>query len=150
MTLSIRPYVHTDLPAVFALLTQLYDNVQSFEELDLSTMEQSFRRMEAQPHFYLNLVALQAGRPVGFMSLIFYATPTHPNGTALINELVVDREARRAGIGQALIQRARAEAQARDLDELEVGAETDNAPALDFYRKAGFDEEYVLLGMNFH
>jgi len=35
------------------------------------------------------------------------------------------------------------------MDELEVGTETGNGPARQFYRKCGFDEEYVLLGMEF-
>ncbi len=36
------------------------------------------------------------------------------------------------------------------MDEIEVGTETDNAAARRFYKKNGFDEEYVLLGMEFH
>ncbi len=149
MSLNIRPCAPHDLPAVYDLLTQLYDNVQAYEPLDFATLEATFQRMDARPEFYLNLVATQDEKPIAFMSLIFYATPTHPGGAALINELVVDRHTRRAGVGQALIQRAREEALAHGMDELEVGAELDNAPGLAFYRKTGFNKEYALLGMEF-
>ncbi len=38
---------------------------------------------------------------------------------------------------------------ARGLDELEVGTEKTNQGAQRFYQKCGFDQEYVLLGMEF-
>jgi hypothetical protein len=39
------------------------------------------------------------------------------------------------------------EALARGMDEIEVSTERDNGLARQFYRRQGFDEEYVLLGM---
>ena len=48
-----------------------------------------------------------------------------------------------------MVERAKEEALRRGMDELEVGTEKTNEGAQAFYKKCGFDEEYVLLGMEF-
>ena len=68
---------------------------------------------------------------------------------ALINELVVSQAYRGRGIGQALVAKARDEALSRGMDEIEVGTEQDNLAARSLYQKCGFDQEYVLLGLEF-
>lgn len=50
-------------------------------------------------------------------------------------------------MGRLLIERAVEEARRGGMDEIEVGTEKGNAAALRFYRSNGFEEEYVLLGM---
>jgi ribosomal protein S18 acetylase RimI-like enzyme len=105
--------------------------------------------MTRMPDIYSNWVAVEGARVVGFLSLVFYKTLFHAGGTALINELVVAGDRRGRGIGRALVARAAGEAQARGMDEIEVGTEKGNAAAQSFYRAVGFDEEYVLLGMEF-
>jgi ribosomal protein S18 acetylase RimI-like enzyme len=105
-----------------------------------------FRAMTAQPESYLNLVAVDDGQAVGFISILFYASFIHRVGTAQINELIVDSLKRHSGIGTRLLQRAKEEARRRGVDEIEVSTERDNLSALRFYRSNGFDEEYVLLG----
>jgi ribosomal protein S18 acetylase RimI-like enzyme len=47
------------------------------------------------------------------------------------------------------MQTAITEALARDMDEIEVGTEEDNQAAQAFYSRAGLNERYVLLGMEF-
>ncbi len=105
--------------------------------------------METLPQIYLNLVAEISERVVGFISIIFYRTVFHKEGTALINEPVVTNSERGKGIGHALVQRAKEEALSRGLDEIEVGTENTNQAAKRFYQKNGFDLEYVLMGMKF-
>ncbi|MGE5509206.1 MAG: N-acetyltransferase family protein [Chitinophagales bacterium] len=149
MDAVVRPCTREDLPAVGKLLAELSEVARGQALPDLARREVLLAEMEAEPGTYLNLVAEREGRVVGFLSLVFYRTFFHEGGTALINELVVRRDLRRAGIGRALVDRAQAEAKARGMDELEVGTERTNEPALAFYRKAGFEQEYVLLGMEF-
>ena len=62
---------------------------------------------------------------------------------------IVSAEHRNSGIGKALIQRAVTVSRQDGMDEIEVGTETNNRPAIAFYKGAGFTEEYVLLGMEF-
>lgn len=144
----IRKCEAEDLPAVSALMHELSEVAQSAAEFRLSALETIYREMVQFPGIYLNLVALVEGQIVGFLSLLFYRTFFHRVGSALINELVVTQELRGHGVGTALVQRAREEAVARGMDELEVSTETSNARAQQFYQKCGFDTQHVLLEMD--
>lgn len=138
-----------DLSAVSALLSQLSTAAHGPSDFAVDRLADLLAQMEAAPEVYENLVATVSGRVVGFISVIFYKTLFHRGGTALINELVVDEHLRGTGIGQALVARAVADARGRGMDEVEVGTEQENHRAQAFYRKCGFDEEYVLMGMEF-
>jgi ribosomal protein S18 acetylase RimI-like enzyme len=147
--IEVRSCRSADLPAVLDLMQQLGEIAHSRTEYQLQGFEQMAREMDKYPEVYLNLVAECDGRVAGFLSLMFYKTFLHRVGTALINELVVDEKVRGAGIGGALLQRAKEEALARHMDELEVCTDRDNLAAQQFYRTHGFDGEYVLFGMEF-
>jgi ribosomal protein S18 acetylase RimI-like enzyme len=147
--MKIRECEERDLKRVIALLHQLQEVAELVVPLEEERIEQLFAQMQAAPQFYLNLVCEVDGRVEGFLSMIFYLTLFHRGGTALINELVVERTQRGRGLGQALIEQAVKEAKQRGMDEIEVGTEQENTAAQAFYRKMGFDESYVLLGMEF-
>ena len=145
--IEIRPCEPHDLPAVCDLMAQLGEVAHATNGFDLAVIAEIFQRMAQTPEIYLNLAAVADGQVIGFISVIFYQTFFHRGGAALINELVVSREQRWSGIGRKLVQRVVDEAQARGMDEVEVGTENDNQAAQRFYHRCGFDEEYVLLGM---
>ncbi len=148
MKTILRLCEERDLKAVAELLNELKEvasTENNFHEDDLKVV---FGAM-GDPDVYLNLVAEIDGKIAGFMSMIFYKTLFHKGGTALINELIVSYHYRGKGIGRLLVDRARAEAIKRGMDELEVGTEKTNKAAQAFYKKCGFDEEYILLGMEF-
>lgn len=145
----IRPCEIDDLPAVQRLLEQLNEVAHIQSPLDAQHLRDLWREMSAAPEIYLNLVCEVQGQVAGFLSLIFYRTFFHHGGTALINELVVDAAWRGQGLGQALIAHAVSAARERGMDEVEVGTEHDNLPAQAFYQRAGFNESYLLLGMEF-
>jgi GNAT superfamily N-acetyltransferase len=149
MSVQIRPCEPRDLPVVVELMRQLSEVAEAASDFDLDLVRAIHEDMAHYPAIYLNLVAEDAGGVVGFISLIFYKTFFHRGGTALINELIVDRARRGGGVGAALIEAAIREARARGMDEIEVGTERENAAAQRFYHKHGFDEEYVLLGTEF-
>ena len=145
----IRPGQATDLPAVLNLMVQLSQSTHDAPEFKPEVLSRLFAEMEQAPAFYHNLVAVCDQQIAGFISVIFYKTLFHAGGTALINELVVSETFRGRGIGQALVTKAMDEALARGMDEIEVGTENENLPARSFYQKCGFDQEYVLLGLEF-
>lgn len=139
-----------DLMEILALITELGEVAHGDDHpTDLKKVQQIFMEMEILPQIYLNLVAELSDHVVGFMSVIFYRTVFHKGGTALLNELIVTRKERGKGIGKSLVQRAKEEALLRGMDEIEVGTEKVNVNAQKFYHKCGFDQEYVLLGMEF-
>ena len=143
---GIRALQERDLPAVERLLEQLEERPPGAERPDL---ERLFAEMASRPETYVNLVAVETGRVIGFLSLLLYRTLLHAGGTALVNELVVEEGRRGRGTGRRLLERATAIARERGMDEIEVGTERGNSGALAFYRRGGFDQEYVLLGRVF-
>jgi len=147
--MPIRECLPEDLPAVVNLITQLARVTGNSKEFQIEHFEHMLHEMQSWPEMYTNYVHLTDGKVTGFISVVFYRTFFHRVGTAQVNELVVDLAHRGLGIGQALMKTAEQEARRRGMDELEVGTESENLDAQKFYRKYGFDEEYVLFGMEF-
>ena len=131
------------------LMQQLGEFAHGENHFHLGHFQRLFDEMNADPAAYHNLVCEIDGQVGGFVSLVFYCSFFHQVGTALINELVVDRNRRGQGIGRQMIEAAVYEARARSMDEIEVGTEVTNLAAQQFYNKNGFTEEFVLLGMEF-
>lgn len=146
----IRKCRKEDLGTVLQLLNELSEVAGGWENpQSIQPLEQMFHNMEQYPEIYWNIIAEADGKIAGFLSMIFYKTFFHKGGTALINELVVNKDFRGRGIGKTLIETAKKEALERGMDEMEVGTEKTNQAAQKFYGGCGFDEEYVLLGMEF-
>lgn len=147
--ITVRPMQPNDLPALEGLIAQLTAAVESAHTSSQAQMATVLANMDAHPEMYLTLVAEEDGIVLGMLALVFYRVWFHPGGTALITELVVDERQRGKGVGAKLIAAAVETARARGMDEIEVGTERRNQGAQRFYRRCGFDEEYVLLGMEF-
>lgn len=147
--MPVRLCEEKDLPAVVELITQLAEVATGGKVFELNKLRDLFSKMSAQPETYANYVYELDGKVVGFLSMVFYMTFFHRVGTAQVNELVVADGCRGKGIGHDLMKMAEQEARRRNMDELEVGTESDNLAAQKFYRKYGFGEEYVLFGMEF-
>jgi GNAT superfamily N-acetyltransferase len=145
----IRECKSEDLSAVLRLMRQLGEFAHGEDQFSLEHFQRLFEEMKANPICYHNLVCEVDGQVCGFLSLVFYGSFFHRVGTALINELVIDASRRGLGLGRLLIEAAITEARARGMDEVEVGTEVTNLAAQQFYKKCGFTEEYVLLGMEF-
>ncbi len=147
--MPVRLCDEKDLPAVVDLITQLAEVATGGKIFKLTKLQDLFSKMSARPETYANYVYELDGKVVGFLSMVFYMTFFHRVGTAQVNELVVSDGYRGKGIGHDLMKMAEQEARRRNMDELEVGTESENLEAQKFYRKYGFDEEYVLFGMEF-
>ncbi len=147
--MPVRLCEEKDLPAVVELITQLAEVATGGKVFELNKLRDLFSKMSAEPETYANYVYELDGKVVGFLSMVFYMTFFHRVGTAQVNELVVADGCRGKGIGHDLMKMAEQEARRRNMDELEVGTESDNLAAQKFYRKYGFGEEYVLFGMEF-
>jgi ribosomal protein S18 acetylase RimI-like enzyme len=95
---------------------------------------------------YAILVAEKEGeRVIGLLSASQRWTLWHAGPCALIEELVVDEDARRRGVGRALVEAAVEWARAQGCSEVEVSTDPDNASAQAFYQRLGFESEALLL-----
>ena len=94
-------------------------------------------------------VAEQGGRVVGFSAIqaaVPQEEPDDPPGPyALLSDLVVLPEARRAGVGRSLLERAEAFARAEGATVLCLGVLARNRGARTLYAEAGFRERFLFL-----
>ncbi len=65
---------------------------------------------------------------------------TIPNKRAYVSRLIVKPEYRRKGIGKALVDFIKHTANELVLDELSIGVDIENYPALKLYVESGFDK----------
>jgi len=81
------------------------------------------------------LAALVSGKPIGFASLDLNLAP----GAAWISDLVVDRPARRQGIGTGLVLASAEWALTRDCYQLVLEMQPKNHPAIQMAARLGFE-----------
>ena len=134
--LEIRGATPDDLPAVLGLLSQMHDKPASAQTHGL---ENTFREMLASPSRVL-LLAVHSDVVVGTLDLFVVANLTRGGRPwAGIENLVVDTDRRRHGIGSALIDVAVDLAHQLDCYKLQLVSHERRGAAHDLYRRAGFD-----------
>lgn len=90
----------------------------------------------------LTWICEQNGAVIGEISLVFDMKDpdyTIQNQRAYVSHLIVKKDCRRQGIGKALVAHVIQQAEQRGLQELTIGVDLDNYPALKLYTGAGFD-----------
>jgi GNAT superfamily N-acetyltransferase len=147
--IEVRELRSGDLDAVVSLLGQLGEVTATGSPVEERSVHGTYELMVRFPDVYKNYVAVEHSRVIGLISLVFYKTFLNEGGTALINELVVSGSERGRGIGTQLVEAGIAAARECGMDQIEVGTERSNRDALRFYKRIGFDLEYVLFGMEF-
>lgn len=147
--IKLRDLRKEDLPSLKILLEELINVLEYKHEINERFITSLLTDIEKYPEIYANFVAIEDDKIIGFISMVFYKTFLHKGGTALINELIVAESHRNKGIGKKLVEKAIQSAKRRGMDEIEVGTELSNLRAQNFYKKAGFNEEFVLLGIEF-
>ena len=145
----IRHITEDDTPHIIDLLQELNKSLEDNQLIDQSLVIENFKAMEEQKDIYENLVYVSDGIIVGFISLLFYRSVYHRRGTAQINELIVKEGYRDKGIGKELLEYGIGRAKEKGMDEIEIGVEKGNTRAIQFYKKNGIEEEYLLLGKEF-
>lgn len=145
----LRDLVKEDLTSLKFLLNDLNSVLKMQHEFNEKDINSVYIDISKYPEIYSNYVAIENDKMVGFLSIVFYKTFLHKGGTALINELIVAESHRNKGIGKMLIEKAIQSAKIRGMDEIEVGTEISNIQAQNFYKNAGFNEEHILLGIEF-
>lgn len=146
---EIRAIGMQDIDHIRDLIIQLAQDLNEEFQVDHAQCRAHYQEMMQHGDMYQNFVYCVDGVIVGFISLVMYRSFFHRKGTALVNELVVNKAYRQHRIGTALLTHAMALAQVHGMDEIEVGVMKENSRAIDFYRRNGFDGEYLLLGKEF-
>jgi len=146
--MSIRNWKEEDLDEITTLMNEL---AESLKDDDYLISEETVRKLfkDMNNSIYESYVYETDNRIVGFISLVFYKSIFHREGTALINELIVKEEYHNKGIGKDLLHYAIKRSLERGMDEIEVGVMQENLKAIEFYKRNGLTDEYLLLGKDF-
>ena len=146
--ISIEPATETDLPSIKPLLLELMDSMDNTEGFNIEQAFENCRSLIKDPASHI-LLAKDKDAVIGFINFTTRKTILHPGPSGLIDELVVSRSHRGRGIGKNLLLAAIEECRELGCCKVEVSTEKSNTHAREFYRRCGFEEDAVLLEINF-
>ena len=137
MAALIRPATPADIPPMVELLRELFSIEVDF------TPEPSKQRSGLELLLRCGdracvLVAEQAGRVVGMVTAQVVVSTAEGADVAWIEDLVVTEEARGQGLGRELLATVERWCVERGLQRMQLLADRENAPALEFYRRQGW------------
>jgi GNAT superfamily N-acetyltransferase len=130
MAIAIRPATPTDAAAI-ARLNAAYDDLRA-------TPEQIAAQLVACAPTETAFLAEVDGRVVGMACLRLLPTVCDPTPYAELTELFVEADARRLGVGRALVAHIEAQARARGATELVLMTAWRNTNAHAFYHALGY------------
>ncbi|WP_127477665.1 GNAT family N-acetyltransferase [Sulfurivermis fontis] len=137
MACRVRPATAGDLPALCALLGELFSIEADFQP-DPARQWVALERLLQRPQQALVLVAEDGGAVCGMCTAQVLISTAEGGEAALVEDVVVRHDRRGSGIGSALLDALEAWCGARGITRLQLLADTANAPALAFYRRRGW------------
>jgi ribosomal protein S18 acetylase RimI-like enzyme len=139
---AVRPARDDDLPTVLGLLAQVPletgDNAPAGARAPTSLERDAWVQLRAQPGRTL-LVAEQDGAVVGVVDVMVVPNLTHDaKPWAILENMAVDREHRRSGIGRAMVDEVVRRAQDAGCYKVQLLSNDQRVPAHALYESAGF------------
>lgn len=136
----IRDATGGDLPTVLRLLAQLPVEPSEGYMPSVSDASKIFGQMLASADRKL-LIAEDAAGAAGIVDLLVVPNLTHGGSPwAIVENLVVDSDRRRNGIGQALMREVIERAKRAGCYKVQLMSNVRREGAHDFYRSLGFEE----------
>lgn len=138
MNVEVRPARPDDWPAVAALLVELGRGVAA------GTAEDPTHRIQFGGHLRrldsVTLVAEAGDAVVGVVDMEYHQRLGDHRPQARVNDLVVTEDARGAGVGRALLERAEALARKRGCFRMSLVTAAWRERTLAFYRREGWSD----------
>lgn len=88
----IRKCKIADLKDIATLLNQLSQELNEGNTYQLKDVKKQFRKLLKEKSNYENYVYIFDKKVVGFISILYYKSIFHRVGTALINELIIEKD----------------------------------------------------------
>ena len=142
--MTIRKAKPSDIPGIVILLDELLASVQERKGLRSSFFRKNLSSVMRMRNHYL-FVAVDGRRIAAFLNLHIRSTCIHAGKSGLIDELIVGRAQRHAGLARSLVETAVEKCRKLGCSEIEVSTETSNKRALSFYESMGFERRGLLL-----
>lgn len=134
---SIRAANPDDIPAVARLLAQLFEQELDFAP-DYGAQVRGLKAIMSDPRIGTVLVAERSGELCGTVNLLYTVSTALGGPVALLEDLVIARFDRRAGIGAKLLAEAIETARARGCLRISLLTDADNETAQTLYTGFGF------------
>lgn len=141
--MAIRPATPADLPALCALLDQLFAQEAEFTP-DRAAQMRGLAAIVDDPQVGEILVAVEDGCVRAMVNLLYTVSTALGARVALLEDMVVDAGARGAGLGSTLLEAAIAHAERRGCRRITLLTDGDNLAAQRFYRRHGFQGSSML------
>lgn len=133
----VREAVDDDLPGVLALYAQ--PEIDDGEALDLETARDLLARFAAYPNYKLHVAELN-GNIVGSFALLIMDNLGHLGApSAVMEDVVVDPDIHRQGIGKAMMSAAFEICRTHNCYKLSLSANLKREAAHRFYEGIGFE-----------
>jgi ribosomal protein S18 acetylase RimI-like enzyme len=135
--IKIRPAQHADIESMLHLLEALFSIEQDFTP-DKEKQQRGLEMLLQAPQAYV-VLAERGGEVAGMATLQLLISTAEGAPSGLIEDVVVHELHRGQGIGEALMKHLITWAEQKGVTRLQLLADRDNQPALDFYRKQGWE-----------
>jgi len=133
----IREARETDVSALCDLVDELFAVEADFEP-DRAKARRGLTALLGASEAARLFVAEARGEVIGMCSVQVLVSTAEGGPVGLVEDVVVSKGRRGHGIGAALVGHLESWARERGLKRLQLLADRDNAPALDFYQKRGW------------
>lgn len=135
--MEIRPATPADIPALCSLLDQLFAQEAEFTP-DRAAQQRGLAAIIDDPAVGAILVAGEGERLVAMVNLLYTVSTALGARVALLEDMVVDADARGSGVGSALLEYAIGHARDHGCRRITLLTDGDNAAAQRFYGRHGF------------
>jgi GNAT superfamily N-acetyltransferase len=135
--LTVRPATLDDVPALAALLGQLFAQEAEFSP-DPVLQARGLTALIGDKGSGRILVAEKDSRPVGMVNLIYVISTALGARVAMLEDVVVDKTCRGNGIGTKLLASAIETARSDGCQRITLLTDADNINAHKFYESFGF------------
>lgn len=127
-----------DLPQLAALLAELFTLESDFHP-DQDKQLRGLRLILDAPELGRLFVLRIGGKVEGMANALITVSTAEGGRVLLLEDVIVSREHRGGGLGRQLVEHVLSWAHGQGMTRVTLLADRDNRPALDFYRKLGFE-----------
>jgi GNAT superfamily N-acetyltransferase len=127
----------SDIPRLVALLGELFSHEREFSP-DPDKQREALEAILADRSRGRIFVAREGSEVVGMASLLYTVSTAEGGKAALFEDLIVDAQHRRKGIGTKLVNYVIQQARAEGVLRITLLTDLENDTALGLYRKLGF------------
>ncbi len=138
MSIHIDQATEEDLPHLADLLAELFALESDFAP-DREKQLRGLRLILDNPHLGRLFVLRVGGRVAGMANALITVSTSEGRRVLLLEDVIVGREHRGGGLGRRLVEHVLQWAKEQGMTRVTLLADRDNHPALDFYRRLGFE-----------